>query len=219
MIYLSYLVTNSLPTYGELETKIQIESRKSISNGDSSNSYFFGMENHWGTHIDAPKHFFENGREISDYPAETWVFESPQVISVEVKDDKLIRKEQIESVIKPETDFLILNTGFHKLRGTQDYSFANPGLHSELGIYLRNHFPKLRAVGIDSISISSRLNREEGRRAHQTFLSPDQKGAPIFLVEDMDLSSVRNGLRRIILLPFRIQSIDSAPCTILGMYQ
>ena len=57
-----------------------IEPVKSIQGGDSANVFRITMENHWGTHVDAPYHFFDDGRKITDYPPEFWVFKSPDTI-------------------------------------------------------------------------------------------------------------------------------------------
>ena len=51
------------PVYqGDPETNI--ERIKSIENGDEYNLSYISMTAHAGTHIDAPKHFWEDGKSI-----------------------------------------------------------------------------------------------------------------------------------------------------------
>ena len=66
--YLSYTITESMPVYGASNGP-ELASLKAIDKGDSCNTWRFCLENHWGTHVDGPNHFFTNGRRIMDYPA------------------------------------------------------------------------------------------------------------------------------------------------------
>jgi arylformamidase len=63
------------------------------------------------------------------------------------------------------------------------------------------------------ISISSLLNRPEGRSAHNAFLSMS-----LFLFEDMSLCQLHSGIpiSQIIALPLRYADADGAPCTMVA---
>ena len=70
-------------------------------------------------------------------------------------------------------------------------------------------------LGFDIISLSSYSNKQVGREAHKAFLDHSY---PILLLEDMDLSMIRDGmlLKQIIVSPVRIENTDGSPCTVLA---
>jgi arylformamidase len=215
-IYLSYPYKKNIPVYGSALQNVEIKKISSITNGDSSNSYEFSLRNHWGTHIDSPNHFFEHCMQISDYPSDTWFFNNPTVIEIQLSEGELLKPECIDDKISNKTDFLIIKTGWYKLRETEAYSARNPGIAPETAIYIRKYFKNVRALGIDTISISSYLNREAGRLAHKAFLNPKAEGEPILLVEDMNLAEIDDTLNKIYIFPLLIEGIDSSPVTIIG---
>ena len=189
---------------------------KAISKGDSSNVYSITIENHWGTHIDCPAHFFENGLNVVDYSPETWFFQKPFVLPLIMGENSLAGPEDMGKI--PEgTDLLLIKSGFSCFRGTEKYTHNNPGLKPEVGIWLREAHPYVRAVGLDFISPSSYRNRALGKEVHRAFLDPNGPNEPILLIEDMDLSNDLSGLISVWIFPLRIGGIDSAPCTAIGV--
>ena len=65
----------SVPLDGNLasypgNTPFSLEAVKRIANGDSSNVSSLHMSAHAGTHVDAPRHFFENGYGADALPLE-----------------------------------------------------------------------------------------------------------------------------------------------------
>jgi len=91
------------------------------------------------------------------------------------------------------------------------YMRRGPCLSAEAAGYLRK-FSNLRALGIDTISISSPLLREVGREAHRLLL----KGRSFLIVEDMDLLGKPVDYKRVVIAPLLVEEVDSAPCTILA---
>ena len=193
-----------------------IEEVRSLSRGDSANVFSFTLHNHWGTHIDAPAHFFREGKTIADISAGEWIFTVPQVIEVALDDGQLLGLSGWEKSINKESDIILFRSGWSGSRDEEKYYSRNPGIAPFVGSFLRENFPGIRAVGIDWISISSILDRKTGREAHRNFLDPEGKGRPILLIEDMDLGLDLSGLARVTALPVIIEGIDSAPCTIIG---
>ncbi len=213
--YLSYPLAGNTPVYGGAEG-IRVERIGRILRRGNTNLYKITMRNHCGTHIDAPNHFFRNGKKICDYSAKEWVFERPLTIKVSLKPAQILKRGSWKKMIPPDTDILLFKSGWHRFRQERKYCLNNPGVHPEVGLYLKRTFPKLRAVGIDWISISSYQHRALGREAHRAFLSSEGKGHPILIIEDMDLSGSLKGLKEITVLPLRVKDIDSSPCTVLG---
>ena len=214
-IYLSYLLENNNPVYGG-RSSLNIKDIKSLHKGDPANVFSFTMENHWGTHIDCPAHFFENGLRVADYSPETWFFQKPFVLPLKLEENSLVGPEDIGKI--PEgTDLLLIKSGFSCFREIEKYTHNNPGLKPEVAIWLRERHPYVRAVGLDFISLSAYQNRALGREAHRTFLDPNGVNAPILIIEDMDLSHDLSGLEEVWVAPLRVDEMDSAPCTVIGV--
>jgi arylformamidase len=72
-LLLSYPISMDTPLYGNGEG-IQLLKDKNLMNGDSCNTMHWSFPNHTGTHVDVPYHFNQNGKKITDYPANYWIF-------------------------------------------------------------------------------------------------------------------------------------------------
>lgn len=212
--YLSHILKNEIPVYGG-NASLDICLVKSITKGDPVNVFRFSMENHWGTHVDCPAHFFQDGKKVIDYLPGSWFFKHAQIINIILKPSELVICDDWVKDIKPDTDILLFHSKWGELRGQAIYSNENPGIHPEVGNYLREKHPNIKAIGIDWISISPFTNKELGITAHRSFLKPDN---PILIIEDMDLSCDLSNLKEVWVIPLRIESFDGSPCTVIGVF-
>jgi arylformamidase len=212
-IYLSYFLDKSTPLYGGGKG-ISITQDRSISNGDTANTKRLSFQNHSGTHIDFPNHFFENGKTSENYTADFWIFENPYLIVRKAEENEIfcLSDNDMKSIPR-EIDFLIIKTGFGEFRGEEKYWKYNPGFAPILASKLRENFPNLKVIGMDFISLTSYQNRELGREAHRMFLGGDK---PILLIEDMDLSNIMYSPKSISCLPLMINGLDGTPVTIIA---
>jgi len=211
-IYLSHGISNDTPCYGGARD-VKISNNSSIDNGDSSNSLSVKFKNHVSTHIDFPLHFSEKGKSQACYGSDFWFFNNIAVIKYAAGNDEIITAEKLNlNRISVETDFLIINTGFQKHRGTDIYWNNNPGLSPDLAGVLKEKFHKLRVVGFDFISLASYQNRLVGREAHKTFLVENE----ILVIEDMKLDELNFLPQKIIVAPLQIENADGAPVTIFA---
>ena len=217
MIFLSYILDEQTPTYGNRNKFEQIK-KSDISNGDIANDTTISTTVHIGTHIDMPYHFYEDGQTIEDYDASFWRFKKPLIL--EIKQDNLIINEQLVEKLKTiknhAYDILIVKTGICNIRDEENFWKENYGFHKDIYDFLIDEFPDIRVVGFDSISVSSLTDRIVGREAHRKFLNPKK---PILLLEDMDLQNIDENtkFKEIIVSPFRIAQCDGLPCTIFGV--
>jgi len=195
---------------------MRIEPITRIAAGDTANTSRYVLPNHLGTHVDAPRHFFDSGPSLTDYPAEFWVFEHPLLVDVPGDDGYLVEPRDVEEEITSETDLLLLRTGYEKFRGSSRYWEHNPGLNPALGTWLRERFSNVRVVGMDVISVTSRHHRDEGRAAHRSLLDTNRSGSPVLPVEDMSLVHVHGRLLRVIIAPFRVWEADGGACVVFG---
>lgn len=164
--FLSYLLEDKVPAYGKIDS-VKIKNIKSIANGDSANMHEFLMGNHCGTHVDSPNHFFQKGAKITDYAADFWLFRNPQVIRFKLLPSDIVLLEGWVKDIRRDCDMLFFYSRWSKLRSKNIYMNNNPGIHPEVGFYLREKHPNLKAIGIDWVSVSPYRDRKLGRRSHR----------------------------------------------------
>jgi kynurenine formamidase len=233
-IYLSYGLTENSPVYKGLKNISIIHYSTIPENG--YNTHIISIENHSGTHVDAPAHFLKDGKCISEYGIEELIFDKVLVIEILRKGGEEINIEDLKNTDKifykgvdnvkglndklGETDFLIIRTGFYKYRqeDSEKYLTQNPGLSPDLIEYLRENFPSIRAIGMDCISVSSFGNPDIAIKTHQNaFIKSEKYGEPLLLVEDMDLSNIstEDRIKKLFLMPWQIEGVDSAPCTVI----
>lgn len=204
---------HSTPLYGGGKG-ISISPDRSIINGDTANTKQLSFQNHSGTHIDFPNHFFENGKTAENYTADFWMFKKPFLVLRKAEENEIFCLSDDEmKKIPDEIDFLIIKTGFGVFRGEEKYWKYNPGFAPIFATKLREKFPNLKVIGMDFISLTSYQNRELGREAHRTFLGGDR---PILLIEDMDLSKIMYSPKSISCLPLMINGLDGSPVTIIA---
>jgi kynurenine formamidase len=218
-ILLSYQINEDTPVHKSLPMP-GIIPYSQISKGDDFNSVIISIHNHTGTHIDAPKHFLDDGKLISEYHLDELVFKKPVMVDCLKRDGLLIIPENLQhaSQMLKNSDCLLLHTGFGQYRSEERYLTFNPGIASETIQWIREEYPNIRCIGIDSVSISSFQHRNDGVEAHKVaFRIQKGLGEPLLLIEDMNLSTLSNSiLKSIIVLPWQVSGIDGAPCTVLA---
>lgn len=215
-MYLSHFFNQETPGYGGKKSFF-LEEDRCMSKGDACNQLKLSLSNHVGTHIDLPYHFSASGKKMQDYAPGDWFFRNPWLVDVSATRNSLILPKHLPE-LPADIDFLLLRTGFEKLRSSQEYWAENPGLTPELGDYLKQKYRHLKAVGMDFISATAQQHKAQGRLAHQSFLG-DANGPAILLLEDMKLGDLKPG-EKISLLhvaPLLIESADGAPVTVSAL--
>jgi len=217
LLWLSHVLEPDTPSYGGGEG-FTVSPVKALAQGDSCNTSILSFPNHIGSHVDAPRHFLSNGSTIDAYAPKDWIFTHPLMVDIPAKPGQLIGPEVFPSqdCASETVDLLLIRTGFEAYRDCDVYWQEGPGLLPELADYFRNHFPSLKAVGLDTISISGFQHRDIGRKAHAAFLSNDVR-----IFEDLSLMSIHGSrsLSQVAALPLRFYNADGSPCTILGWEQ
>jgi arylformamidase len=210
-IYLSHFLSEETPGFGGTY-EFSRQAKKSISSGDSSNSFEFRMLNHHGTHMDLPKHFVDGGKSMADYKASDFVFQKVGLVHYPASVDEILTSK-ILSGVPTDIELLLLKTDWTRFRGRDRYWKNNPGLAPEFAKELRSKFSEIRAIGFDFISLTAFQHRELGRQAHRDFLGGTQ---PILIIEDMNLTSLENAPTKVIVAPLLIDKADGAPVTVIA---
>ena len=179
---------------------ISITPQQEVSKGGSSNVSLLSFGSHTGTHVDAPKHFFNEGLGVDALALH--VLMGPAMLicvedSVMAVGEKELQLHEIKGhtrvLIKTRNSAFIREKEFHK-----DYTYLAPDgaeYLAELGV---------RLVGIDYLSIEQFHSGHH--RTHKTLLS---RG--IAIVEGLDLSAPPSGVYELYCLPLKLVGIDGAP--------
>ena len=215
LVWLSHTTSVKTPAYGG-GYDFEVIEKKQIKCGDSCNTVELRLSNHIGSHVDAPIHFIEDGKTISDYDPHEWIFDKPIIIDIKVSEAEIIEADHLISAGIADfdnADLILIRTGEEQYRGKERYSQSSPGYSEKLYDFLKNRFQSFKAIGMDTISISSYKNRELGRKVHRVFL-----GQGIRIFEDLRLSAIpkNSNLEKVIALPFRYENSDGSPVTIIG---
>jgi arylformamidase len=157
------------------------------------------INTHHSTHMDAPRHFYPDGKCIDEMPLDT-VMGSVRVI--EIKDTKLIKPEElVVHNIRPGERILFktINSSYYKLN-----KFVEDFVHLSIegAQFLKNK--KVSVVGIDYLAIGSFRDRSQLLEVHRILL-----GSGIWIIEALDLSAVKAGRYEIICLPIKIKQGDA----------
>ncbi|HEY4218916.1 MAG TPA: cyclase family protein [Gemmatimonadaceae bacterium] len=179
---------------------ISITPQQEVSKGASANVSALAFGSHTGTHVDAPKHFFDDGVAVDALPLD--VLMGPAVL-ICVEDDVMAvgEKELRLHELKKHTRVLIKsrNSSFNRERDFhKDYTYLAP----DGAAYLVSLGVKL--VGVDYLSVEQFHSGHH--RTHRTLL---ENG--VIIVEGLDLSVPAMGPYELRVLPLRLAGLDGAP--------
>jgi kynurenine formamidase len=186
---------------------------------DGASVHVLKLASHTGTHVDAPGHVVMDGLPIGAFAPEELVFTRPVVVDLPAADDVVIEPEHLrphEGLLQ-SGDLALLRFGLAAVRATDPERFSrhSPGLGVSAALWLRRRCPQLRALGMDVPSLSCIARLEETMAAHNELLGG--AGRRFLVVEDMDLGKDLAGLREVRISPWRVEGMDSAPCSVVGV--
>ncbi len=179
---------------------IEIELQQSIAKGAGANVSALRFGSHTGTHVDAPKHFFDDGIGVDVLPLD--VLMGPAVL-VAVADDVMavgeaeLRMHELTGhtriLIRTRNSRFIREPDFHR-----DYTYLAPDGAEYLAAI------GMKLVAVDYLSIEQFHSGHH--RTHRTLL-----GNGIIIVEGVDLSAPPMGPYELRVLPLRLAGLDGAP--------
>jgi arylformamidase len=203
LIDVSVLLRPGIPTYPGNQP-FEFEPVKRISQGASSNVSKVVMGTHAGTHVDAPKHFFDDKPGVDALPLDLLIGRA-RVIDVPVRGgiteahlSPAGLREDLRVLLRtPNSRLWSTNDGFH-----EDYTYlAESGAR-----YLVDQGVKV--VGIDYLSVEQ--FHKAGAPAHHALL-----GNNVVIIEALDLSQAEAGHYEMYCLPLRIEGADGAPARVV----
>ncbi|NPV39770.1 MAG: hypothetical protein HPY72_00295 [Anaerolineae bacterium] len=225
LIEISYVLGTSIPKWPTNPSE-KPDINLSFDKGDPCNASSIYHHMHNGTHVDAPKHFSRNGRDITDLPIEDFYYTNPLLLSLKKAKGEFINQTDLlyhESAID-NCDILCVYTGYADIRESAplDYVDDFPAFSLDAACYLRMNFPKLKAVAIDVISVESSIEGPKNKfPVHRTFLDSLEGKNPrtLLLYEDVNLkklATIKTPVRAIYAFPIRWEGAEAAPVNMVA---
>jgi len=198
---------------------LRLAPKYSLAAGDDANVFIITMANHSGTHVDAPRHVEATGLPITAFEPSDFYFEQTVVVDLPLPDGMVVRPEDLtpHAAAIRSADLLLVRFGYGAVRSRAPARYRDqcPGFGVESASYLREHFPGLRAVGMDVPSFACIKYLDETMRAHNVVLSGE--GRKFLIVEDLNLDQDLRGLTEVWIGPLLVEGTDSAPCAVFGV--
>ena len=218
MIYLSFPLSATDPVPPAI-TPMQITPHYQLSAGDDANVFRVSFDNHSGTHVDTPAHVLAAGLRITDFSLADFIFTRPVVIDLPLPDTVVITPNHLQPHLGQMrgADVVLFRLGYGPVRRAEPrrYLAKCPGFGVAGAEYLLRELPGLRAVGMDVPSFVCIEHLGETMRAHNVML--EGEGRRFLLIEDMDLEKDLTRLSEVLVMPWLMAGVDSAPCGVLGI--
>lgn len=180
---------------------IHIELQQAIAKGAGANVSHVDFGSHTGTHVDAPRHFFDDGAGVDQIPLDILIGDA---MVVGFRDDvRAVTRGDLERFDLTGVERLLLRTR------NSTYLTQDPAFHEDYTYLAPDGAEHLVAqgvklVGIDYLSIEQFHSGHH--RTHLTLL-----GAGIVIVEGLNLDGIADGRYELCCLPLRIVGCDGAP--------
>jgi arylformamidase len=191
-----------LPTYPH-NTPFSLEPIKRIARGDSSNVSTLHMSAHTGTHVDAPRHFFDQGAGTESLPLELLIGRA-RVIEIDSRAG--IAAEDLAPIDLSDEIRVLIKTHNSRLWGSPEFHQDYVGVTDSGAKHLVEH--GIKVVGVDYLSVEKFHN--PGAPAHHVLL-----GAGTIVIEGLNLREVDPGVYEMFCLPLRVVGSDGAPARVV----
>ena len=191
-----------LPTYPG-NTPFTVEAIKRIARGDSSNVSTLHLSAHTGTHVDAPRHFFDDAPGADALALEMML---GRTRVVEISSRAGIGAEQLADLDLSDDVRILFKTSNSRLWGSPDFHKDYVGVTASGAEHLIAH--GIKVVGIDYLSIEE--FKTPGAPAHHVLL-----GGGAIVIEGLNLRDVEPGIYDMLCLPLRVVGADGAPARVL----
>jgi arylformamidase len=202
LIDVSVPLDAQLATYPH-NTPFTLEPIKRIARGDSSNVSTLHMSAHTGTHVDAPRHFFDEGPGTEGLALDLLV---GRTRVIEVSSRGGVAAADLAALDLSDDIRVLIKTSNSRLWGSAAFHEDYVGVLESGANHLVEH--GIKVVGVDYLSVEKFHN--PGAPAHHILL-----GAGTIVIEGLDLRGVEAGVYDMFCLPLRIVGSDGAPARVV----
>ena len=202
LIDVSVPLDASLPTYPG-NTPFSLEAIKRLARGESSNVSTVHMSAHTGTHVDAPRHFFDGAAGVDLLPLEMLI---GRVRLIEIRSRKGIGPDELSEIDLSEDVRVLIKTPNSRLWGSPEFNPDYVGVTEAGAKHLIGH--GIKVLGVDYLSVEQ--FKQPGAPAHHVLL-----GGGTIVIEGLNLRDVEPGVYEMFCLPLRIVGADGAPARVV----
>jgi arylformamidase len=180
---------------------IRITPTMRMDEGDSYNAARLEFNLHTGTHVDAPRHFLQNGSTVEHLSLDVLI--GPSYVAHLPDAADVTPRILTDLKLPPGVERLLLRTRNSELWEAKVTEFKEDfvALTHEAAQWIVDN--KIRLVGVDYLSVQ---RFADDSRTHQILL-----GADTAVLEGLNLSNVRSGFYELICLPLRLIGTEAAP--------
>ena len=202
------LIDVSVPLDANLHTypgnaPFSLEATKRIARGESSNVSTIHMSAHAGTHVDAPRHFFEGAPGADALPLEMLI---GRARVIEVTSRKGIGPHDLSDVDLSEDVRVLIKTHNSRFWGSPEFHKEYLGVTEAGAKHLIEH--GIKVIGVDYLSIEE--FKKAGAPAHHVLL-----GGGTIVIAGLNLRDVDPGVYEMFCLPLRVVGADGAPARVV----
>lgn len=202
LIDITVPIDSRLATYPG-NTPFALDAIKRIANGDSSNVSALRLSAHAGTHVDAPRHFFDDGTGVEALPLEMLC---GRTRVVELTTRRAVTAEDLAGVDLREDVRILLKTHNSRLWGSPEFHQDFIGVTEGGARFLVDRGVKV--LGVDYLSVEQ--YKAPGAPAHHVLL-----GAGTIVIEGLNLRDVEPGSYEMFCLPLPVVGADGAPARVI----
>ena len=202
LIDVSVPIDSNLATYPG-NTPFSLEAIKRLARGDSSNVSTIHISAHGGTHVDAPRHFFDDGGGVESLPLEMLC---GRTRVVELTTRRSVTAEDLAGFDLTEDVRLLLKTHNSRLWVTPEFHTDFIGVSEGGARFLVDHGVKV--LGVDYLSVEQ--YKTKGAPAHRVLL-----GSGTIVIEGLNLRDVEPGTYEMFCLPLAVVGADGAPARVI----
>ncbi|MBW3623007.1 MAG: cyclase family protein [Armatimonadetes bacterium] len=197
---------------GEEQYTVEIKQRGKLREsptGDIMHDVY--MWSHSGTHVEVSLHFYANGKDTSDFPADTFVGPAIRMDFRHKEKNEAITLEEIRQWDVRERDIVILWEGRDHLYRTKE-SHSRPYLTYEAGEWLIFE-KKIKLLGTDSSGFEVR-----GVDTHPNHHLFFKEGIDVPVVECLcNLDQIPNDRFFFVGMPIPVKGLDASPIRAIAL--
>lgn len=180
---------------------IVFEAQQALARGDGANVSSLAFGSHTATHVDAAKHFFDDGQTVDHLPLERLIGPcvvlefGERVMSIGKADLQRHDLTGVKRVLCKTRNSTVLQ---RRPEFVKDYTYISPeGAEYLVGL-------GVELVGVDYLSVEQ--FKSGHHRTHLALLE-----AEVVIIEGLALADVLPGRYQLVCLPLKLAGLDGAP--------
>lgn len=207
------------------EPVLQVKQCTDVTDDCPFCSFKSTLPNHFGTHMDSPRHFVKNGLKIQDLPLDYFWHKNVILLDIPKGDAEGIYDYDLkpyEDILKTAT-LVLIRTNYEKYKTSDEKRYVSEGpyIAPSAGKYLTEKLDNVKTIGFDFLSVGSPSDKckagEDSKACHQNLLGYFT-GKFKTAIEDMHLSELPSNanIKQAVVAPLLINNLDSSQVTVLA---